>query len=316
MMQSLIFPQPPKKGDIVAVVAPSSLSKANRGELPEVLEGVRSLGYRVRAGESLYGSTAKGYAAAPAEVRARDLMHAFSDPEVRAVWALRGGSMAAEVLPLLDAGTIRRDPKPLIGFSDITSLHMFLQGRCGMVSFLGPVARGTLAATFADYDGPRLSAALEMEDGMAFVNAPGHVIRVLEEGTAEGILTGGNLTVFLSLLGTPYLPDVTGRILFLEDVGEDLYRIDRMLTQLKQSGILGRAAGILLGDFTRCPNGYEPSYGTDSLLRDFFAGFGKPVYAGLTAGHIPTNGTLPLGTVCRMENGHIRFFRRNGGAAF
>ncbi len=312
----MIFPPKFHPGDTIALVATSSPPSPKQAAqtVAATVEDLERRGYRVWQAPSLSASTERGYAVAPAEMRAADLNEAFRNPEYKAVWVIRGGSTAMELLPLLDYELIRANPKPFMGFSDVTALHAVLPERCGFVTYHGPVAK-YLAEGLDDFSVGHLFRVMEMEEDFAVENPAGEPIRALRPGRAEGELTGGNLSLVAALMGTPYQLKTKGKILFLEDVGESVYRLDRMMTQLKFGGLLEDAAGIVLGDFSNCRNAYNEHYGPEEMMRDFFADYPKPVICGLKAGHCRPLLTLPMGCRCTLdaENAAL-IFRRNGKA--
>ena len=187
----MICPTPPRPGDLIALVCPSS-PLSERENMQEIQNAVMSLGFRVYLGESCRCETDCGYAAAPASVKAQDINRAFADPEVKAVWCVRGGSTAWQVLPLLDYTLIAGHPKPLIGFSDVTTLHLALGQRCGLVTYHGPTANRVLSWGETDgFSWRSLQRALSLESGLTIENPPGEPIRILRPGRASGVLTGG-----------------------------------------------------------------------------------------------------------------------------
>lgn len=296
----MIFPAKLQPGDTVALIAPSSPLLPGH-QTSDSISAIQSLGYRVWEGESLYSSTPCGYAAAPAEVRARDINRAFADPDVKAIWCIRGGNASAQLMSRLDYDLIAANPKIFIGYSDITNLLVAFQQRCGFVTYHGPTANDDLVRDFDSYTCQSLFAALNMEEELRFANPEGDPILTMHSGCAEGILTGGNLELIASMIGTPYQIDAHGRILFLEEVRVPVYRIDRLLHQLLYAGVLDDAAGIILGDYTDCGNHYNESYGPLDLLRDFFKDYKKPVLYNVRAGHGRLKGTLPLGAMCGID---------------
>jgi muramoyltetrapeptide carboxypeptidase len=256
-----------------------------------------------------------GYLAGKNEERAADLNAMFADHTVRAIFAVRGGWGSARILPHLDWKTIRANPKLLIGFSDITALHMAIAARAGFTTIHGPNAASSWGALSWDsfravaFDGqtPTYASPGGTEDRLA--QRAGRV-RTFRAGKASGPLLGGNLTVLTALMGTPYLPDFSGAILFIEDVDEAEYRIDRMLTQLALSGILGKAAGVVFGQCTDC-RARGPSYGGFTLsqvLEQHLAPLGVPAFQGALFGHIPNQFSLPVGGRAEIdaEAGTIR----------
>ena len=297
----MICPTPPRPGDLIALVCPSS-PLSERENMQEIQNAVMSLGFRVCLGESCRCETDSGYAAAPASVKAQDINRAFADPEVKAVWCVRGGSTAWQVLPLLDYTLIAGHPKPLIGFSDVTTLHLALGQRCGLVTYHGPTANRVLSWGETDgFSWRSLQRALSLESGLTIENPPGEPIRILRPGRASGVLTGGNLSLVTASVGTPWQINAKGRILCLEDVGEAVYSLDRMLSQLRYAGILEDAAGLVFGPFSNCRNAYRESYGPEELLRDFFAGWRKPVLYNVRSAHCSPMVTLPLGAMCTVD---------------
>lgn len=303
----MIWPPKLRKGDLVALVAPSSPLPESQ-PVEAIARAVEDLGFRVRIGPSCRGADPSGYGAATPALRAADLNAAFADPAVRAIWCVRGGSTSWRVVEKLDYRCIAQDPKAFIGFSDVTTLHLAIQRRSGLVTFHGPTANRALGwAGEEDFSWRSLWAALTMDCCLPLENPPGEPIRCLRPGRARGILTGGNLTLAAASLGTPWQIDARGRVLFLEDVGEATYATERALTQLKNAGIFDQTVGVLLGAFTDWHNSYEKDYGPEELFRDFFACYPKPVYANIRSAHVKTMVTLPLGAVCCITDKKICF---------
>lgn len=292
------FPQRLKKGGTILLVSPSSPLSAEQ-PVEAVAAEVEKLGFRVKIGDSCRASTPSGYAAAPAEVRAADLNRGFTDRSIDAIWCTRGGSTAWQILRLLDYPAIAAHPKPFIGFSDITTLHLAIQQRCGFVTFHGPTANRSWQDD--PFSWQSLWAALEMGECLPIENPPGEEIKVLRPGRACGRLTGGNLSLVTTSVGTPWQIDARGCILYLEDVGEDVYALEEMLWQLRSASVLDSAAGLVFGAFTNCRNAYREDYGPDALLKDLFAGWSKPVLYNVRSAHCSPMVTLPLGTVCAVD---------------
>lgn len=300
-----LVPNRLKAGDQVGVITPASyidddgLEKAIKNL--ESLELKPVLGKNIRA---LYGSLA-----GTDDQRLADLHQMFSDPEIKAIWCARGGYGCARLLPRIDYKMIRRNPKVFVGYSDITALHLALERHCGLVTFHGPVG----SSTFTDYTRAELKKILfsPLQKSTILV-APSQEVaaqedtafatKIIQPGQAEGRLTGGNLTLLASALGTNYTPDIKNKILFLEDIGEKPYRIDRMLTSLRQAWPLESLAGIALGVFADC----EAKSGTRSLsliqtLEDRLEGLDLPIVYGLSFGHIDNMCTLPMGIKARLD---------------
>lgn len=294
----LTLPPALRPGDTVALVAPASPASPERWRGAK--QALERLGYRVRLGERR-SAAPSGYAAGPPKARAEELNRLFADPEIRAIWCVRGGYTAARLLPLLDYPRIAGTPKVFVGYSDITCLHGALNQRCGFVTYHGPMAATDLAEQPNPETVASLRAALAGES--CFCDPGGKPLSCLRPGEARGILTGGNLTLIASQLGTPWALEPEGKVLFLEEVGEPVPALERLLTQLADAGIFERAAGVLLGSFSGCKNRFWPEYGPMELFRDFFRDCSKPVLAGLSCGHCCPNGTLPLGRMCQVDGG-------------
>lgn len=295
--RGLSWPRPLRPGDRVALVALAS---------PVGPEGWRSaqlalerLGYQVEQGERR-SCAPSGYAAGPPAERAAELNRFFQDPEIRGIWCIRGGYTAAQVLPLLDYEEIARHPKVFVGYSDITCLHLALNQRCGFVTYHGPMAYSDLAQRPDPGTMACLKWALgDTPQGIYPERAP---LTCIRPGTARGILTGGNLTVLAAAMGTPWALRPEGKLLFLEETGEPVPVVERMLEQLRSAGVFRQAAGVLLGSFSDCVNPAWKEYSCRELFRDFFRECSLPVLAGLSCGHCVPNGTLPLGALCRMDS--------------
>lgn len=298
----MIFPKEPQSGGTVLLIAPSSPLGEDQ-PVESIAASVERLGFRACIGDSCRAVTDCGYAAAPPELRAADINRGFADPEISAIWCVRGGSSAWQLPPLLDYDTIAANPKPFIGFSDITTLHLALQKRCGLVTFHGPTANRILFPDTFPFSWTSLRAALGMERRLALRNPPGEEIKVLRPGRACGPLTGGNLSLVVQSLGTPWQIDARDRILYLEDVGEAVYALDRMLSQLRYAGVLEAAAGLVFGDFTNCRNAYRAEYGPEELLRDYFRDWRKPVLYNVRSAHCDPMVTLPMGAQCAVDGG-------------
>lgn len=295
----MLKPRALRPGDRVAVVAPASsfAREAFDGGVAEL----RRLGFEPVYDESVFARSR--YTAGSAAVRAAAFLQAWLDPSIAALIAVRGGYGSVHLLPLLDAAEIRRAPKAFIGYSDNTSILAWLNGRCGMVSFHGPMLDGRLARGEAGYDRDTFERVLLRRAAAGVIDHPD--LAVLRAGEASGVLVGGTLTQLVASLGTPYAFDPpAGHILFIDEVSERPYRIDRMITQLRLSGLMARASAIVFGELPRCD---EPADGgplIKAVLSDLLEGFPGPVLFGLPSGH--TTGaclTLPFGVRARVVTG-------------
>lgn len=302
--RALVKPPRLKPGALVGVVAPSGV--LDDAQVERCVRNLEAFGVRVKLAPNVRAAHG-GYAGTAAQ-RVEDLHAMFRDREVDAIWCARGGSGVSAMLPLIDYGLVRRSPKIVVGYSDVTALHLALLRRAGLVSFHGPVA----TSTFSDYSAAGLRAVL-MEPGSrpTFEAAAENLARVLEpafmprtyvEGVATGRLVGGNLSVLSALVGTPYGAAAGPSLLFLEEVSEAPYRIDRMLTQLAQSGLLGSVAGAMLGIFQRCePADGEPSLSLQEVLASHFDALRRPAGYGYSFGHVAHQMTLPVGVRARLD---------------
>jgi len=299
-----LLPAPLGRGDLVALVSPSGALE-EPFDLQIAREVLEALGFRVRIGRHAAGRW--GHLAGDDAARAGDLNAAFADPEVRAVVCARGGSGAARLLPLIDYDAIRRDPKVLLGYSDITALHCAIHAKTGLVTFHGPTGTSRWNSFNADQfrrvflDRELVEYHNQPERGDDLVPRRNRTITITG-GRARGELVGGNLTVLTALAGSPYLPDFRGKILFLEDVSEAPYRIDRMFSTLKLMGALDHLAGFIFGECTDCDpgNGYG-SLTVRQVVEDYIRPLGIPAYTGAMIGHIPRQFIVPVGGLVEMD---------------
>jgi len=290
----MIRPPALRPGARVALVAPAG--PLGDGAVDRAVERVLGWGWEPVPGEHV--RKRHGYLSAPDPDRAADLNAALADDSVDAVWCLRGGYGVMRILDAVDWSALERRPRPVIGFSDNTALHLGLQ-RLGIVSFHGPHP-ATEALTGFSADG--LLRALTSTDAAGVLPFPGDGARAeaITGGAAEGRLVGGNLSLVAATLGTPYAIDARGAILFLEEVGEAPYRVDRLLSQLRLAGVLDGVTGIALGGFTETGVD-EDSPGVLDVLRDLLGGRGVPVAHGFPFGHVDDNWTLPVGARARLD---------------
>jgi muramoyltetrapeptide carboxypeptidase len=300
-------------GDTVGIVAPASAT-FQTVDVAIARESLEALGLRVKIGAHLLAR--HGYLAGDDKDRAADINGFFADNSIKAVLPIRGGWGSSRVLPHLDYATIRRNPKVVVGYSDITALHMAIQAKTGLVTFHGPNGMGRWDTWSLDYfkqvlfNGTAVTMAnpTDLSERNALTQTENRV-QTIKAGIARGRLLGGNLTVLTTILGSPYVPSFDGAILFAEDVGEDLYRIDRMFTQLKLTGILDRIRGFVFGTCSEC----EPGEGFASLtleeiLIDHVKPLGVPAWFGAMIGHDTPQWTVPLGLDVEVdaEKGTIR----------
>jgi muramoyltetrapeptide carboxypeptidase len=291
----MLKPRALHSGDRIAVVAPASPFR--REEFEAGLGELRRLGFEPSYEPSVFDRQV--YVAGAAHTRAAAIRHALADESVRAIMAVRGGYGSMQVLPWIDSADVRRARKPIVGYSDLTSLLTYVLGNCGMVAFHGPTVAGRLDRGQGGYDESTFLGALTRAEPLGPLTSP--QIEVLREGEAAGPLFGGNLTQLAASMGTPFAFDPpAGCVLFLEDVNERPYRLDRLWTQLRLAGIIERAAAIVFGGFPGCDEPGDQVRGRDTLaaLARDCAG---PVLFGFPAGHTPVAAfTLPLGVRARV----------------
>lgn len=296
-----------KPGQRVALVAPAG-PLLDQDDLTRGKELCRALGF-----EPVLGANAGrryGYLAGTDDERVADLNAALADPRVDAVWCLRGGYGLTRILDRVDFGALERRPKAVIGFSDVTALLLALYRETGVATFHGPMARAPLTPFSRDHFA-RVLTAVKPAGRLGRVAPPADVLvprqgRIvgLVPGAAEGRLIGGNLTLLQCLIGTRYFPDLDGAILFLEDVHEDLYAIDRMLAHLRMTGALGKVAGVMIGQFTEMKRSTEDgALGFDEVLATHLAPLRIPVAYGFPIGHVDDQWTLPVGIRARVDAG-------------
>jgi len=306
---ALIKPKRLKAGDAVALVTPSTEVIE-----PDALIMARETCEHFGLNPVMMPSVGKRQPdfAESVRNRASDFNAAWADKQFQAVFCVRGGYGSQHILDSIDYAMVRANPKVLLGYSDITALHLAIQKKTGLVTFHGPVP----LSGFTGYTQQHFRRML-FEPGPAGVLTnpvesnklrPQHRLRAVRPGVAKGRLVGGNLTLIATTMGTPYEIETKGRILFLEDVGEQIYSIDRMLTQLRLAGKLQEAAGVIWGECNDCPpKDNKPSsasaYGLGETVDNLLGDLKVPVLAGLTIGHTADQLTLPLGVLAVLDAG-------------
>ncbi len=293
------IPKALKAGDTIGIVSPSgAIFESEPYEI--AVESLEAMGLKVKLGE--FVKARYGHLAGTDQQRAEELNGMFLDPTVDGIICLRGGSGAARLLDKLDYQGIARNPKVFVGYSDITALHLALYHKTGLVTYHGPIAVSEwnefTVRHFKDvlFEGDKLLFENPQEKG-GFLTQTKDRIRTIYPGTAQGTLLGGNLAVLTNIMGTPYFPtDWENKILYLEDVGEAIYAVDRMMSQLHLGGVLEQIAGFVFGKCTRCTPG--SGYGSltlEEVLDHYIKPLGIPAYSGAMIGHIPRNVTIPNG---------------------
>lgn len=315
-----IFPKALVPGDTIVIVAPAKYLDKDRVALAK--ERLEKMGFKVRIPGGLFRQ--RGFLAGSDEERAAELMTAFSDPEVKAIFPGTGGYGTTRIVDKLDYDVIRRNPKILVGFSDISGLHVAINQKTGLVTFhspnpewglgsennLSPFAakwfwRALLAKEYGSGTGYLIrtheSDPPEPGDERVFEDVPRTY--TMNGGKARGRLIGGNLSVVHALMGSPYEIQTDGKILFLEDVGEAPYRVDRMLATLRLAGKFNHVAGVILGQFTaRSEEGdWDDDASIEEVLKEFFGKLNVPVVTNFPVGHVRFNTTLPVGAMAELD---------------
>jgi muramoyltetrapeptide carboxypeptidase len=288
-------PALPSEG-LIGVIAPAGPATL---DTDKAVQWMRARGYALRVFPGVYQQD--GYLAGSDEVRLNDLHGAFADPEVDAIICLRGGYGTPRLLDRLDFDLLRANAKPFIGYSDITALHLAISRHAGFVTFHGPLLNADL---LGDKQKPTEASFFNMlrgqlKAGSVLTHPVAYPLSTIEPGIAHGRLLGGNLSMIAATMGTPYEIEAEGAILFIEDINEPLYRIDRLLTHLRLAGVLSKLRGVLVGDVA----------GVDSdalarLLKQTFEPLRIPVLAGWRSGHCDPNLTLPMGALVRLDAGN------------
>ena len=299
----IIKPKRLRPGDTIAVIAPASGIEPENFE--KALQNLADLGFKTKAG--INARRRAGFLAGTDKERTDDLHRAFADKTVDGIWCVRGGYGATRILPAVDFNLIRRNPKIFVGYSDITALHTAIFQNTGLVTFHGPVA----ASSFSDYTknhlvnvlmNPSASYKIESAPENAANESELYKTATITPGKCRGTLIGGNLSLLTAVAGTPFALRATrGKILFIEDVREAPYRVDRMLTQLRESLNLSALAGIALGVFADSNPKDEISPSLLDVVKDRLGDLGIPVVYGLSFGHIHDQFTLPVGIRAELD---------------
>lgn len=300
-MTTILKPPPLKEGDLVALVSPAG-PLPDDGVLKACAAALEQFGLRVQVGSA--AGKRYDYFAGTDEERTADLNDAFRNPEIKAVFCGRGGYGSGRLLPALDYDALRRQPKIFAGFSDLTAVHNAIATHAGLATMHSP----TIATAFVAENQKIPPEAVAVYRHLIESTEPLGSVRkrmkwndpwTLKPGKATGRLVGGNLAVFAGFVGTPYMPPPEGRILLLEDVGEEPYRIDRLVTQLQLSGYLDKVEGIVLGQFSDADPSAPGRLPINEVLPRLFEKVNKPILANFPVGHVPFNASLPLG--CRVD---------------
>ncbi len=302
---TVLKPPPLKPNDVIGVIAPGS-APSSPEKIDKGIRYLERLGYRVKLGK--HAKNVHGYLAGRDAERLADLHAMFADHSVKAIFMARGGYGTPRLLPKIDYDLIRRNPKILVGYSDITALQLAIFKKVNLITFSGPMVAvemfQKMDPSTEEFFWRLITSPLSLGKVM---NPGGERLRRFGSQTkkspAKGRLLGGNLSMIISLMGTPFQPDYANQILFLEEVGEEPYRVDRMLTQLKLAGILRAIKGLILGSFADCvpADKSKPSLTVEDVQRELLEDLKIPILSNVAFGHIPQKLTMPIGLKARIS---------------
>jgi muramoyltetrapeptide carboxypeptidase len=299
----MITIKPPRltHGDTIGIVAPAS-APSTTAKIEKGVAYLEKMGYRVKPGKHVHEIS--GYLAGSDSHRANDLNAMFADPEVKAIIAVRGGYGSPRILDLIDYDCIRKHPKIFIGYSDCTALHSAFLRHAGLISFSGPMVAVEMFEGIDPFTEENFWKLItDPSDHRVLHNPPDHQLQTIHHGVCEGILVGGNLTVFLSLWGSPYSLPLRDTVLLLEEIDERPYRIDRMFAQLRHACVFQRINGLILGSFTDCVSNEpdKPSLTLDQVFSDYLSPLSLPVISNFAHGHSSPKLTIPIGLRVRLD---------------
>lgn len=286
-----------KKGDTIGIIAPASCTTYEK--VLEAKKNIEDIGYQVILGEC---TKKQWYSyAGTDEERAEEINSFFDDKSIDAIICMRGGYGSNRLIELLDFEVIKRNPKIFVGYSDITTLHIALNEKVNLITFHGPMAVSNFTG---NYNRDTYENFIEMLSNSKYEQSIKNItkeLKVLNEGRAKGKLVGGNLATLIATLGTEYDLDYNGKILFLEEIGEKTYKIDRFLNQLKKHGVFEKIEGLVLGDFKNCIQDSEKDMTLLEVFQNYFKELKKPVIYNFESGHSEPMLTLPLGAICEID---------------
>lgn len=308
---NLIKPHKLSKGDTIALISPSY--KVSEEQKSDAISRVEALGFKVYIPKSL--DDVDGCYAGNPQARADEINNAFNNKDIKGIFAIKGGAGSAHLLDKIDYNLIKENPKVFVGYSDITALLNAITYETGLVTFHGPMPAFPITKFSADYlkkvamYAGKTSFKNNIETNDDLINTKNKTITI-NGGSATGRIYGGNLTVLANMIGSKHFPsanDWKGKILFIEDIDEQVYRIDRTLAQLKNAGILSQISGFVFGGCTNCEVGCKGSVDLIKTLRNYFAKLNIPVFQGAMIGHIDKTYTIPIGVLVKIDadNGTI-----------
>ena len=294
----MIFPTPLKANDKVGLVAPAGY--VHHKKISMAMDSVRKLGLVPIMGN--HCSKKHGYFAGTDDQRAEDINSMFEDKSIKGIFALRGGYGSQRLIDKIDFSAIISNPKIFAGYSDITSLHIAINQRCNLITFHSPMAASELCSSIDNFTLKSFVQTTSNQNAVYFIKNPHRTpIKTLVSGNCLGRVTGGNLSLVTSSLATPYEIQTSEKILFLEEIGESPYKIDRMLTQLKNADKFKHVAGIVLGHFTDCEDSKKEGFNLLEVFEDILIPLGKPCIYNVACGHKLPTLTIPMGAVTKIN---------------
>ena len=286
-----------EKGATIGIVAPASCS--SKEKVLEAKKNIEEMGFNVVLGES---TLKKWHSFSDTdENRAKDINEFFKNPSIDAIMCMRGGYGSNRLVEYLDLEAIRSNPKIFIGYSDITTLHLIFNEKLDLITFHGPMAVSNFLDGYSEKTYESFIKSVTSTSNYEINNFDKRV-EIINSGRAKGKLVGGNLTTLVSTLGTKYDIDYNGKILFLEDIGEKTYRIDRLLNHLKKYGVFSKIKGLILGDFKNCDKSSPEDMSLEEVFEDYFKKLTIPVIKNIQSGHCDSMVTLPLGAMCEIDS--------------
>lgn len=292
---AIIKPPALKKGSVVGLIAPASPPTVP-DKITKGAEYLERLGYRVKLGKHI--SKVHGYLAGTDQERADDIHEMFADKQVKAIIAVRGGYGTPRLLPLLNFSLIKKNPKILVGYSDLTALQLAIFKKTGLITFAGPMAGVEMWKEIDPFTEEHFWTMLTSKKKYGVVKNPdGKELTTLNTGIASGRLLGGNLSLISSIIGSPYIPSFKKSLLFIEEIEEECYRFDRMMNHLRIANILKETNGVIVGELTdvKASDTSKPFLTVEQILNDYLEPLKKPTVTGLAHGHIPKKLTIPIG---------------------
>lgn len=284
-------------GSTISVIAPAFPPNPEKIELG--ISYLEKKGFTIKRGKSLSGNY--GYFSSSDEQRAKEINNSFADPEVDAIFCARGGWGGLRILDKLDYGTIKQNPKVLVGYSDVTTLQLAIWERCKVPSISGPMVAVEMATGILDFTEKYFWEQINNTGKKYNINLEATETQIWTKGKGSGPLLGGCLSLIAHQLGTLYSPNYSGAILFIEDIGEEPYKIDRYLAHLKQAGVLSSIQGLIVGEFIDCTDERGQSFTIDEVLHDYFDGLNCPVIYNFPYGHGMKKISMPIGVKTNLD---------------